>query len=62
MGLPKVYEGLREKLTEQALNDRVTMSWKKISIEEIRKSISVWKKRLRIVKEEDGSHIDHRLK
>ena len=58
----KVYQGVRDKLTKQALNDRITMSWEQISVAEICKSISGWKKWLRLVMEEDRGHIGHRLK
>ena len=40
----KVNQGVRDKSTKQALNDRIIMSWEEISVEEICKSISVWKK------------------
>ena len=59
----KVYRGVQDKLTEQTLMDRIIIIWwEEISIEEIRKKISAWKKRLRFVKDEDGGHIEHRLK
>ena len=58
----KVYRGVQDKLSEQALMNRIIISWEEISIEEIRKSISAGKKRLRLVVEEHGSHIEHRLK
>ena len=58
----KVYRGMRDKLTEQALKDRIILSWEEISVGEIRKNISAWKKRLRLVVDEDGGHIEHRLK
>ena len=32
-----VYQGVREKLTKQSLNDRIIMSWEQISEEEMRK-------------------------
>ena len=57
-----VYQGGRDKLIKQALNDRIIMSREEISVEEIRKSISAWKKWLRLVLEGDRSHIEHRLK
>ena len=56
------YWKLREKLIKQTLKDRIITLWEKISIEEIRKSVSVWKKPLCIVVNEDTSHIKHRLK
>ena len=58
----KVYRGMQDELTEQALMNRIIMSWKEISIKEMRKSISMWKQRLRLVVEEDGGHNEHRLK
>ena len=42
--------------------NEIIISREEISIEEIRKSISAWKKRLRIVVNEDKSHTEHRLK
>ena len=56
----KVYRRVQDQSTEQGLMNRI-ISWEKLSIEEIRKSISAWK-RLRLVVEEDGGHIEHRLK
>ena len=58
----KVYRGVQDKFTEQALMNRIITSWEEISIEEICKSISALKKRLHLVTEEDGDHIEHRLK
>ena len=58
----KVCRGVQNGFTEQALMNRMITSWEEISIEEIRKSISAWKKRLRLVVEEDGGDIEHRLK
>ena len=58
----KVYRGVQGKFPEQALMNRIIISWKEISIEEICKSIFVWKKQLRLVVEEDVGHIEHRLK
>ena len=37
----KAYQGLNEEVIELALKNRTIMPWKKISIDEIRKSISV---------------------
>ena len=53
---------MRDELTEQALKGRIILSWEEISVGEIRKNISAWKKRLRLVVDEDGGHIEHRLK
>ena len=58
----KAYRGEQDKLTEQALMNRMIMSWEEMLIEEIRNRISAWKKRLRLVVEEDRGHIEHRLK
>ena len=58
----KVYQGVRDKLTKQALNDRIIMSVEQISVAGICKSISVWKKWLGLVMEEDRGYIEHRLK
>ena len=57
----KVYRGVQDKLTEQALVSWMIISLEEISIEEIRKSISAWKKTLRLVVEEDRGHIEPRL-
>ena len=38
------------------------LSWEEISVEGIRLNISAWKKHLRLVVDEDGDHIEHRLK
>ena len=58
----KVCRGMQDKLSEQPLMNRITISLEEISIEEMRKSNSAWKKRLRLVVEEDGGYIEHRLK
>ena len=58
----EVYRGVQDKLTTQALMNKIKMSWKKILIKEIRKGLFAWKKRLHLVVEEDGGHIEHRLK
>ena len=58
----KVYAGRTEKFTEQELKDRIEQMWGEITVGEIRKSISSWKKRLRLVHSEDGGHIDHLVK
>lgn len=57
----KVYAGRTEKFTEQELKDRIKEKWDEITVAEIRKSITSWKKRLRLVNSEDGGHIDHLL-
>ena len=53
---------MRDKLTEQALKDKIFLSYEEISVGEIRKNIFAWKKRLCLVVDEDGDHIEHRLK
>ena len=57
----KVHRGQREKFTVRELKDKITQSWREIDIIEIQRSISVWKKRLRLVCEQDGGPIDHLL-
>ena len=46
-----VYQGVRDKVTKQALNDRIitSISLEQISVSEILKSISTWKKWFRLV-------------
>ena len=44
---------------ECELKTRLKKCWDKISLREIRSTISSWKKRLRAVFEADGGHIDH---
>ena len=48
---------------EEKLMNKIKMSWKEIyrPVEEIRKSIFSWNKRLRLVVE-DGDHVEHKLK
>ena len=46
-------EGVRDRLTKQALNDKIIMSWEEIPVEELRESISAWNKWLRLVMKED---------
>ena len=58
----KAYREVQEKSTEQALMNRMIISWEEISIEDIRNRISASKERFRLVVEEDGGHIEHRLK
>ena len=53
---------MRDKLAKQALNDKIIRSWEDISVVEICKSISAWKKWFRLVMEEDRGPIEHKLK
>ena len=55
----KVYRGQRQKFSEPQLKRKILECWQEISIEEIRKSISIWKKCLRTVCEQHGNPIDH---
>jgi hypothetical protein len=55
----KVYEGPTEVFNEAELKARPKECCDKLSLREIRKVISCWKKRLRAVFEADGGHIDH---
>ena len=54
----KVYLGVQDKSTEQALMNRMIISWEEI----ICKCNFARKKRLCLVLEEDGGHTEHRLK
>ena len=58
----KVYREVRDKLTERALMNKIKIPWEEISLKEVRKSIFSRKKHLRLVVEEGGGHIKHRLK
>ena len=58
----KVYEGRKEKFTEEELKARIKNCWKKITVKEIRDSIRSWKKRLRTIHRQDGGPIDHLFK
>ena len=53
---------MQDKLIKQALLNRIILWWEEISIEEICKSISAWKKQRCLGVEEDEGHIEHRLK
>ena len=55
----KVYAGKQDTFTENELKKQIRKCWKDITLEEIQKTISVWKKRLRTVVAENGGHIDH---
>ena len=56
----KVYAGKQDKFTENELKKtQIRKFWKDITLGEIQKTISVWKKRLRTVVAENGGHIDH---
>ena len=56
----KVYAGKQDKFTENELKKtQIRNFWKDITLGEIQKTISVWKKRLRTVVAENGGHIDH---
>ena len=51
--IEKVYAGGMEKFTEQEQKDKIKEKWDEISNAKIRKSMSSWKKRLRLVDCED---------
>ena len=55
----KVYSGERNTFTEEALKQKIKESWRRIPLRDIRKAISSWKKRLRLVIQEEGGPIDH---
>ena len=46
-------------ISKKCLTDKKKEAWTKITIEEIRKAIRSWKRRLRAVVNEDGGPIDH---
>ena len=50
------------RVLEQALMKKIKMPWEVLSTGEIRKKISFWKKRVCLVVEEDGGHMEHTLK
>ena len=55
----KVFARKQDKYTENELKKQIRKCWKDITLGEIQKTISVWKKRLRTVVTENGGHIDH---
>ena len=55
----KVYYQQREAFTEEPLKQKITECWQQITIEEIRKSINSWKRRLRDVIAQNGGSTDH---
>ena len=57
----KIHQGLRRTLAEKMLKNRIILPCE-ILIGKIRKSISVWKKPLRLFIVDDKSHIEHRPK
>ena len=55
----KVYRDRQKPFTEDELKDKIQECWEEISINEIRWSVSCWKKRLRdVVAQREGS-TDH---
>jgi len=58
----KVYSGRNTKFTETELKEKIIEAWDDILLNEVRHSISSWKKRLRVVCQQGGGHIDHLLK
>ena len=50
-----------EKVTENELKEKIRGKCEEITLEEVRKSIWSFKKRLRAVCEQNGGHIDHLL-
>ena len=57
-----VYKGQREKFNERDLKEKVQKVWDAMDLNSIRESIKSWKKRLRLVINENGGPIDHKLK
>ena len=56
-----VYRRRAEKFTEQELKDAIVQSWEQITLEQICSCLYSWKKRLRLVCQADGGHIEHLL-
>ena len=54
----RVYAGQRHKFTEPELKQKILETWQEISLSEIWASISCWKKRLKLVIEHDGGHVE----
>lgn len=57
----KVYAKRNEKFSEDDLIARIKEAWDEIDLQQIRNSISSWKKRLRLIIKQNGGHIDHLL-
>ena len=57
----RVYAGRRQKFTETELKQKILEAWQEISLTEIRGCISCWKKRLKLVIEQDICDIEHQL-
>ena len=55
----KVYKGEREPFDLDSLKSKIRESWESISLLDIRKAIKKWKKRLRLVIQEEGGPIEH---
>ena len=53
-----VYAGRWHKFTEPELKQKILEAWQEISLTEIRGCISCWEKRLKLVIEQDGGHIE----
>ena len=54
----KVYRGRNDKFSVTELKQKIIDGWRKISTEEIRKSIGAWKKILQLIIEEDGAVLE----
>ena len=48
-----------EKFDIEQLKAWILDAWRDITKEEIQNSIGCWKKRLRLIVQEDGGHIEH---
>ena len=55
----KVYENRKEKFTTLEIKSKIQQSCEEIELEDIRKSISQWKKHLRLVCDEICGHVEH---
>ena len=54
----RVYAGQRHKFTEPELKQKILEAWQGISLTAIRASISCWKKRFKLVIEQDRGHME----
>ena len=54
-----MYENRQEKFTALDLKAKIEQRWEEIELENLRKFISQWKKRLRLVCDESGCNIQH---
>ena len=56
-----VYRDWADKFIGQELKDAIVQSWEQITLEQIPSYLSSWKKRLGLVCQADGGHIENLL-